>query len=470
MQPLGTLRGVARNTSLRTVVSAVALGVFAPLSVFAVIAEEVREREGFSWDWTTIRLLDRHLPMPGPFERLVDLATVGGLAFAISLIPVLALRGHRRQAVFCALAVGGVLALDPLLKTAFQRQPISAGDRGYSFPSGSAMLSVALAGTLVFLSGTVVRRVVVSVLAAVFIVAYGVAIVDLRWHYPSDVLAGWCVSLAWVSGLWLVVDTSPVASLRRGATTELPALLRGVLRRERLDNLLDALRFRLDTFPRAWRWLRPPDYHALPWVGLGTGQRESGTVSRWEAIEPLVGELEVRNAIDVGCCDGGFVFRLAERGIPVIGIERDPRFLRMALYTRRKAGLFDASFLAMEATRKTVASLPSADAVLFLALWHHLVREQGLAHATDVLRMLWRRTDRVLFFESGETEMPASWGLPRMPADPKAWLGRYLAETCEGGLVRHLGFHDALSPDHEPCLRSLFAVVRTEIGSAVGGS
>jgi undecaprenyl-diphosphatase len=35
--------------------------------------------------------------------------------------------------------------------------------------------------------------------------ANGLTIVFLWWHYPSDVLAGWCVSLAWVCTLWLVL-------------------------------------------------------------------------------------------------------------------------------------------------------------------------------------------------------------------------------------------------------------------------
>jgi membrane-associated phospholipid phosphatase len=43
------------------------------------------------------------------------------------------------------------------------------------------------------------------------VVAYGVLLVVQSWHYPSDIVAGWCFALAWAAGLWLV--------LRRAATT-----------------------------------------------------------------------------------------------------------------------------------------------------------------------------------------------------------------------------------------------------------
>jgi hypothetical protein len=67
----------------------------------------------------------------------------------------------------------------------------------------------------------------------------------------------------------------------------------------------------------------------------------------------------------------------------------------------------------------------------------------------------------VLFFDTGESEMPASYGLPSMTPDARAWLEDYLGRTCGGGRVEHLGRHRAFDPEGGPVERNLFAVVRT---------
>jgi hypothetical protein len=45
-------------------------------------------------------------------------------------------------------------------------------------------------------------------------------------------------------------------------------------------------------------------------------------------------------------------------------------------------------------------------------------------------------------------------------SDPRSWLTDFLAEACAGATIVHLGVHDALSPDNEPCRRNLFAAIR----------
>lgn len=168
----------------------------------------------------------------------------------------------------------------------------------------------------------------------------------------------------------------------------------------------------------------------------------------------------MESAVDLGANVGWFAFKLAELDIPCIAVERDARFVRIGLYARKKSGRSEASFLVMGLTPRGVDLLPPADCFLVLSIWHHLVREHGLPTATAMLSGVWEKTRKVLFFDTGESEMPPSWGLPEMAPDPQTWLASYLAETCEGATVVHLGLHGALGPDNEPCERNLFAVIR----------
>ena len=226
------------------------------------------------------------------------------------------------------------------------------------------------------------------------------------------------------------------------------------IRRRHIDAAIDWARFRLDMFPA-------PDYQALPWLGLNRAKRNAGTESRWEVMLPLIEESGVGSAVDIGCNVGWFSIQLARRGIVTTGIESSAKYYRTALYARDKLRLENLGILAATLTPDSTALLPSADCFLFLSVWHHLVRQYGIEPASALARHVWERTGRVLFFESGEDEMPGSY-LPPLQPNAREWFERYLAHTCEGGQVRHLGEHRAFAPDGRLCFRNLYAVVRTD--------
>ena len=75
------------------------------------------------------------------------------------------------------------------------------------------------------------------------------------------------------------------------------------------------------------------------------------------------------------------------------------------------------------------------------------------------------RRVKAFVFETGEDEMPPSYGLPRMTPDPRTWLAGFLADACDGADVAHLGMHRALGPDGAGCERNLFAVARRPAAS-----
>lgn len=68
---------------------------------------------------------------------------------------------------------------------------------GYSFPSGHAMLSIMTFGFLTYIIAANLKRVtgkyVITILMGILIVSIGLSRVILNVHYPTDILAGYCV-------------------------------------------------------------------------------------------------------------------------------------------------------------------------------------------------------------------------------------------------------------------------------------
>jgi len=230
-------------------------------------------------------------------------------------------------------------------------------------------------------------------------------------------------------------------------------VLRPIVTRGAVDDVLDRLRFRIDTFPQG---LYQP-VSSLP----KSAARGVGSKSRWAAMLPIIRAQAVGSAVDIGACEGYFALELAENGIPTIAVEHSPGNVRTALLAVRRSGTRNVGVLALEVTPENVVTLPASDCVVCLSIWHHFVRNHGLGNATAMLEAIWRQTRKVLFFDTGESEMTPDYRLPAMTPDPRSWLADYLEQTCPGARIEHLGRHGAFDPSGSPCERNLFAVIRT---------
>jgi hypothetical protein len=220
-----------------------------------------------------------------------------------------------------------------------------------------------------------------------------------------------------------------------------------------VDDAIDLIRLKLDALPGGI-------YQPVPGLPVRRAKRAIGTQSRWESMEQVVERLGVRSAMDVGANVGYFPIKLAQHGVPAVAVDSDRRNVRTMATAMRRNHLNNVAVMEAELRPDTVELLPATDCTILLSVWHHLVREQGLETATQLLRALWERTGKVMFFDTGGQEMPDSYGLPRMLPDAQAWLTDYLAQTCAGGQVEYLGDHQAFDADGLPTGRSLFAVIR----------
>ncbi len=76
-------------------------------------------------------------------------------------------------------------------------------ETSYSFPSGHAMIALALYGFLAYsmmrTSRSLVRRIGIMGIACAFILAIGVSRIYLGVHWPSDVFGGYLLALFWIA-------------------------------------------------------------------------------------------------------------------------------------------------------------------------------------------------------------------------------------------------------------------------------
>lgn len=126
---------------------------------------------------------------------------------------------HRRSDAINVLIVAASSTLLMLaLKELFHRHrpelPLLKALSNYSFPSGHALSSFIFCSVLIYLidKGTldIKWKWVFSILLILLSIAIGISRIVLRYHYASDVLAGFCLGFAWVIfSLWLEKRLTP---------------------------------------------------------------------------------------------------------------------------------------------------------------------------------------------------------------------------------------------------------------------
>lgn len=138
------------------------------------------------------------------------------VVLVIMLLAIEAFAPGKRPGACAAVNLVLVFILNQLIKEIVQRpRPVGfrlISETGYSFPSGHSMVAMAFYGLLVWMIWHYEEDKFVKYLCSIgfclCIAAVGLSRVYLGVHYASDVIAGFCVSLA-----WLAVYTKVIAPL-----------------------------------------------------------------------------------------------------------------------------------------------------------------------------------------------------------------------------------------------------------------
>jgi undecaprenyl-diphosphatase len=193
------------------------------LLVFASIAAEVFAGDSTAFDRAILLSLRSASDISDPIgpawveEAARDVTSLGSVIVVFMLAGAYAgylLFARRRgQAMLMLVSVAGGLALNDLLKFIFDRpRPDlvlhSARVFTSSFPSGHAALSsvtyLTMGALFAHHAPSASVRVYVMSVAILFVSLVGASRVYLGLHYPTDVLAGWCLGSAWGLACWLV--------------------------------------------------------------------------------------------------------------------------------------------------------------------------------------------------------------------------------------------------------------------------
>jgi undecaprenyl-diphosphatase len=193
---------------------------------FSEIAEKVRRGSTQGFDEAVMRWIGQH-QYSGLQTAMLEITSLG-TGTVVAMIVLVAglflwLNQHKHSAVLLVVATVGGLVLNNLLKIGFDRprpQVFKWGTYAVSssFPSGHAMSSIIVYGTVAYLAARLQRnlasRVATLVLAALIIVAICISRLYLGVHYPSDIAAGLIIGLAWAGFCMAVLEAAQMYAKR----------------------------------------------------------------------------------------------------------------------------------------------------------------------------------------------------------------------------------------------------------------
>ena len=209
------------ETRILIALAAIGLGLF----LFIHLASEVVEGDTMAFDRASLlalRVPGKPWEPIGPHWLLDAVLQITALGSRTNLTLIAALvvaylfaAKKPASAAFVIAATAGGIVLSALLKMAFERPrpeivPHLVDVTSASFPSGHALNSSVTYLTLGILLAKSERsqavRIYLISAAILLSVLIGVSRIYLGVHWPSDVLAGWCVGSTWAFACWLVAD------------------------------------------------------------------------------------------------------------------------------------------------------------------------------------------------------------------------------------------------------------------------
>lgn len=194
---------------------------------FVEVAEHVRSGRTQAFDDAVIRWMGAH--HSATLDNIMIEITALGTGTVVLMIVVIAglflvLTQHKFSAILLLISTFGGIVLNGVLKLGFNRpRPAIFVPEVHavssSFPSGHAMSSAIVYGTVAYLAARLHKRMWARwlVMTAAFIVIALICIsrMYLGVHYPSDVVAGVAIGFAWAGFCMATLEAIQKFGVRR---------------------------------------------------------------------------------------------------------------------------------------------------------------------------------------------------------------------------------------------------------------
>jgi len=213
-----------------------ALGIFlvaglfvAALGVvgFVALASHVQSGTTQAFDDAVIRWMGAHHTR-GLDTIMIELTALGTGTVVMMIVAVaalfLVLTSHKYSAILLLASTAGGLVLNNVLKLGFHRpRPAiflpEVHTASSSFPSGHAMSAAIVYSTVAYLAARLIKRRwarwLVMTAAFILIALIAISRLYLGVHYPSDVIAGVVIGLAWAGFCMATLEAIQKFGIRR---------------------------------------------------------------------------------------------------------------------------------------------------------------------------------------------------------------------------------------------------------------
>ena len=200
--------------------------------IFSELAERVMGGGTQAFDDMVLRwIATKHTPfLDGAMLEITALGTTTVVMMIVCVAALfLSLTRHKYSALLLLVATGGGSLLDLVLKLRFDRPRPHVFTWGTqvvmsSFPSGHAMSAAIVYSTVAYLAARLQKRLwarwLTILLAAIVVLLICTSRVYLGVHYPSDVLAGVIVGLAWAAFCMATLEAVQRFSERRDSNVK----------------------------------------------------------------------------------------------------------------------------------------------------------------------------------------------------------------------------------------------------------